>query len=189
MSLSFSDTFDHFVQQYIAQSNDENQGLITEYDADWPSDCLQDTHNAKDGPNIYWRPTLRPVSASLSNLNTALDIEIPATLQEYFGRYYSLDLNAVHPRGPVTLLQVWNDTDFDRLQKNLISHVLMKRRLKQPETVFFALTDEEDFIISIELATHAVALERVGKDDLEILAPDLATFIAALRPQPQLVML
>lgn len=189
MSLSFSDTFDHFVEQYIAQSNDENQGLVTEYDQDWPSDCLQDAEQTKDGSNIHWRPVLREVPASLSNLNTALEIAIPRSLQEYFGRYYSLDLNAVHPRGPVTLLQVWNDTDYDRLQKNLISHVLMKRRLKQPETVFFALTDEEDFIISIELATHAVVLERVGKDDLEMLAPDLATFISTLSPQPQFVML
>jgi len=189
MLSTFSTAFDQFIEQYIAQSDDDNKGLVTEYDEQWPSDCLLDTKSAKDGQDIYWRPALRNEPGALSNLNTALEIEIPLSLQEYFGRYYSLDLNAVHPRGPVTLLQVWNETDYDRLQKNLISHVLMKRRLKQPETVFFALTDEDDFIISIELATHAVVLERVGKDDLEVLAPDLATFIAALSPQPQLVML
>ncbi|MBT1450718.1 SecY-interacting protein [Glaciecola sp. XM2] len=189
MPTSFISAFDHFVEQYIAQSTKQNKGLVTEYDSQWPSDCLSVHNDASDGDEIAWKPHLRKAPASMENLNAALEIQIPQSLEQFFGRYFSLDLNALHPRGPVTLLQVYNEQDYERLQKNLIAHVLMKRRLKQPETLFFALTDEEDFIISIELESQAVVLERVGKDNPEVLAPDLASFIAALTPQPQLVTL
>ena len=40
----------------------------------------------------------------------------------------------------------------------------MKRRLKQPETLFFAVTDQEDFVISLELSSGTVVVEQVGKN-------------------------
>ena len=73
-----------------------------------------------------------------------------------FCRYFSHDINATAEQGGLTLLQAWNEEDFDRLQKNLIAHVLMKRRLKQADTLFFALTDEEDLLLSILLETGEV---------------------------------
>ena len=75
-----------------------------------------------------------------------------------------------------------SEEDFERLQQNLIGHLLMKQRLKQPPTLFFGLTDEDDFILSVDNASGEVVLEQVGKLPTRCLAPDLATFVDGLTP-------
>ena len=107
-------------------------------------------------------------------LNEALDS---------FINTYIHDLPATTERGDLDILQAWNEDDFERLQKNLISHVLMKRRLKQAETLFFATTDQEDFIISVDVGSGNIMLEQVGKVATEVLAPDLASFMKTLKPR------
>jgi SecY interacting protein Syd len=187
----FITVFDTFVQSYIDHSTKDNMGLVTYFDKDWDSPCFQtqDLKDIDEGQKLEWRPFLRAEKASLHNLEEALEISIPTELQQLFCRYYSHDLNAQADYGNLTLLQVWNEDDFDRLQKNLIAHVLMKRRLKQADTLFFALTDEEDYILSIALKTGAVMLEKVGKEPHREIAPNLADFIAQLKPLPELVTL
>ena len=86
------------------------------------------------------------------------------------------------PGGNLQLLLPWNQDDMVRLQQNLVGHVLMKRRLDQPETLFFAVTDEEDFILSVDNQSGEVVLEQVGLLPQEVLAPDLASFLASLEP-------
>jgi len=187
----FNDVFDKFVQSYIDHSNKDNKGLVTYFDKDWKSPCFQtqELANIDDGEEIQWRPVLHHKARSLANLEEALEITIPIEFQQLFCRYFSHDLNAKADHGSLTLLQVFNEEDFERLQKNLIAHVLMKRRLKQPDTLFFALTDEEDYILSIALETSAVMLEKVGKVPHREIAPNLSDFIASLKPLPALVRL
>lgn len=190
MTQAFEHIFDTFVQQYIDHSNAENRGLLTEYDVEWPSPCLPEALDHKsNGENCNWLPVKRTPQADLMDLASALEIHIPAEFGAMFGRYFSLDLHAQHARGPVILLQTWNEQDYERLQKNLIAHVLMKRRLKQPDTLFFALTDHDDLVISLDVATQAVVLEPVGKEPKEVLSDSLSQFIAALSPSPQFVSL
>lgn len=190
MHSSFDDTFDAFITQYIRSSNTQNQGLITEYDSDWPSPCLQDDlGQLRSGQKCSWQPVKRMPKVDFTQLASALEIHIPEAYQSLLCRYYSLDLNAQHPRGVVTLLQVWNEEDFERFQKNIIAHVLMKRRLKLPDTLFFALTDEDDLVISLDVNTQSVVLEPVGKAASETLNESLSDFVVALRPAPQFVSL
>jgi len=190
MTSSFNTTFDEFVQAYVTFSNTENKGLLTEFDSEWPSPCLQsNADNMSSGDECTWQPQKRSLEANLSNLSSALEIAIPEDYERLFCRYVSLDLNAQHPRGPVTLLQIWSEQDFERFQKNLIAHVLMKRRLKLPDTLFFALTDQDDLIISLDVATQKVVLEPIGKAASETLSNNLTDFIAALKPLPQFVSL
>ena len=59
----------------------------------------------------------------------------------------------------------------------------MKRRLRQRDTLFFAVTDEDDFVLSVLNETGEVVLERVGKEPQEILATDLTSFLQSLKPQ------
>ena len=80
------------------------------------------------------------------------------------------------------MLQVVNSEDFERLQQNLIGHLLMKQRLRQAPTLFFGLTDEEDFILTVVNESGEVALEQVGREPANILAPSLAVFIEQLTP-------
>jgi SecY interacting protein Syd len=80
------------------------------------------------------------------------------------------------------LLQPWNQGDFERLQQNLVGHILMKRRLKQPETFFIALTDEDDFILTVHNTSGEVMLEQVGLLPKEVVAPNLAEFLQSIQP-------
>ena len=77
---------------------------------------------------------------------------------------------------------LWHPGDFIRLQQNLIAHVLMKRRLKQRETLFFAVTDEEDSMLSVLNSTGEVYLEQTGQEVKQLLAPDLLSFLRQLSP-------
>ncbi len=187
MSNPFVENFDTFVNAYIDLAGDDDRQLITEYDADWYSPCLlmgeAQLADVADGEPTSWRPHLQPVNSHLGDLAKALEIDIHPQLETLFCRYYGHDLPASTDRGDLDILQAWNQDDFERLQKNLISHVLMKRRLKQPETLFFATTDQEDFIISIDVASGKVMLEQVGKVPKEELAEDLNSFIKTLRPR------
>ena len=49
----------------------------------------------------------------------------------------------------------------------------MKQKLKQEVTIFFALTDQEDFILTVANATGAVWVEQVGKVPHKKLADSL----------------
>jgi SecY interacting protein Syd len=193
MTQAIEQIVDHFVNSYIGKSTPENRGLLTEFDKDWSSPCIVPDEAASvepsDGDIVSWLPHKRSEPGAMANVASALEINIPAEFEALVGRYYALDFNATHARGPVTLLQAWNADDYDRLQKNLIAHVLMKRRLKQPETLFFALTDEDDFIISLEVESQHVVLEPVGKPAKEVLSKSLSEFITALTPAPQFVVL
>ncbi|MGP4763533.1 SecY-interacting protein Syd, partial [Klebsiella pneumoniae] len=66
------------------------------------------------------------------------------------------------------------------LQQNIVAHVLMKRRLKQRETVFIAATDDDNYLISMLLSSGEVYLERVGAEVSDCLAADLGQFLQQL---------
>lgn len=199
----FNQVFDTLISQYIASSTKDNQGLLTHFEEDWQSPCISISNECSDSLEqdalVNWLPYLRESSArrslpsdisiDLCNLEAALEIKLPIQLHALFCRYFSHDINASAEQGGLTLIQAWNDEDFDRLQKNLIAHVLMKRRLKQADTLFFALTDEEDLLLSILLETGEVVLEVVGKEPHKMISPNLTDFMASLRPKPVLVSL
>ncbi|MCC2614836.1 SecY-interacting protein [Aestuariibacter halophilus] len=166
---------DQLLDDYRRQHGEE---LTIDYDSQWESPCYR--HQAESGQSVAWQPVRRDQPADFSGLESALEIHMPDALKALFGGYFSDNIGVYDTRGPVELLFAWNDEDVERLQQNLIGHVLMKRRLGQPDTLFFALTDEEDLILSVEVDTGAVVLEPVGLPARETLAPDLASFLARL---------
>ena len=187
MNTTFESAFDRFVSSYIDRSNKENRGLITKYDADFPSPCFGSIENIsiKNGSDVDWQPIRRPSPIDIDNTAQALNLEMHHDVHTLFSRYYSFDLNAATDRGQLTILQSINDDDFERLQKNLIAHVLMKRKLRQQETLFFALTDEDDFVLSLIPQTSEVVLEFIGKSHQETIASNLIEFFETLRPAPK----
>ena len=176
MALTISAQLDKFVSSYVEQA----EGLKIAFDSEWPSPCYETT--AQDGELVRWSPTLQSPVQSFSNVEEALSLKLNPDYCEYFTRYYSDNLKANAPQGRCELLQVFNSEDFERLQQNLIGHLLMKQRLRQAPTLFFGLTDEEDFILTVVNESGEVALEQVGKEPSQILAPSLAVFIEQLTP-------
>ena len=139
MALTISAQLDKFVSSYVEQA--EAEGLKIAFDSEWPSPCYETT--AQDGELVRWSPTLQSPVQSFSNVEEALSLKLNPDYCEYFTRYYSDNLKANAPQGRCELLQVFNTEDFERLQQNLIGHLLMKQRLRQAPTLFFGLTDED----------------------------------------------
>lgn len=176
-----------FSEQYIVDYKKAHGCLPSvEQDEEWPSPCEQHTLENKQvaESEVYWQPVAIEKNDRLSfeDVESALEISLHNDIKTYFTSFYSESLDAKCDEGELSLLFAWNKNDFQRLQENLIGHILMKRRLKQQETIFFAVTDEEDMIISIENATGAVWVEQVGCKPHKKISDSLAQFISQLIP-------
>ena len=151
-----------------------------EYDPDWTSVCQQ-VDSLSEG-QIQWQPEINDNPKDFSNIEHALDIQLHPSIAQFYGCFWSADIDVTHSKGPVTLLQVFNQEDYQTLQQNLIGHIMMKQRLKQQITVFFAVTDEDDQMISVINDTGEVWLEYVGNEPHLKLADSIADFIDLLSP-------
>lgn len=165
-----------FIEQF---QKIHNQLPAVENDSEWPSPCIT---SPLDDKYSFWKPVEIAESLSFANVESALDIEIHPDLKNYFTTIYSDSIDAKSKDGNLSLLFAWSKKDFDRLQENLIGHVLMKRKLKQAVTFFFAVTDEEDMILSVVNETGEVWVERVGKEPHKKIADSLGEFINDIEP-------
>jgi len=58
----------------------------------------------------------------------------------------------------------------------------MKQKLKQEVTLFFAITDDENIILSVNNRTGEVWAEKIGCKPHKKIAESLGDFIAGLQP-------
>jgi len=173
-----------FSQRYVSAFTAHYNHLpVTEYDEQWPSPCQ---HSERDEQTIYWQPVnikqQDEALLSFNNVEKALEIEIHPDIKTYFTTLYSENMAATCSEGDLSLLFAWSKDDFIRLQENFIGHILMKQKLKQSLTLFFAVTDEEDMILSVDNDTGAVWVERVGCNPHKKLSDSLVEFISQLAP-------
>ncbi|QOL24539.1 SecY-interacting protein [Thalassotalea sp. LPB0316] len=145
-----------------------------EKDDEWPSPCLC---GERDQQNDYWQPVAIEEALSFSNVEEALDIKLHQSIIDYYTAIYSEPVPAQTDDGLLELLFAWNLEDFERLQRNIIGHVLMKQKLNQPVTIFFAVTDQEDIILSVDNESGEVWAEKVGKLPHKKVANSLSEFI------------
>lgn len=150
---------------------------VCEYDEEWKSPCME---GEVDNELICWKPTRLNERLSFENIESALEIKLHSDIVTYYTSYYSNMLNLTCDEGDLSLLFPWNKNDFERLQENIIGHVLMKLKLKQPITIFFAVTDDDDYILSIDNETGSVWVERVGCIAHKKLANTLSEFLSSL---------
>lgn len=163
--------------QKFVESYAQSVKLTTQYDPQWPSACLcDDVTVLTDGDLTAWQPVARPLN-TMTEFTNALGIKLGASLNAFYTAFYADHLTVTLPQGEISLLQAWNADDFARWQENLIAHVLMKRRLKQAETLFIGLPSNDDYLISVLLSTGEVVLEPVGKPPQEVIASDMDQFI------------
>lgn len=153
------------------------------YDPEWPSPCFT-RPPVNQHEQVPWQPvpqtTLDDMFQRLSN---ALDVSIHPDIVQYYSQYWSDPLLANTEEGELVLLQVWSPQDKERLRENLIGHALTKRRQKQPLTLFFACTEPDDGIISLNNSDGSIWLEYPGKPALRQLAASLEDFLARLTPR------
>ncbi|MGL1959480.1 MAG: SecY-interacting protein [Colwellia sp.] len=184
MNKVLTESIHDFAQQCMSKyQNTYGEMPVVEKDEQWPSPCEQ---GKAKGENIFWQPieicSSKNSNIHFNNVETALNLTLHVDIKTYFTTIFSGELLAECSEGKLSLLFAWNEDDFQRLQENIIGHILMKQRMKQPETVFFAVTDEEDLIISIANDTGEVWVERVGCKPHKKLSNSVADFIGELKP-------
>lgn len=177
-STTLSQLLPQIGQQYLSAFEQAHGFLpVCLKDEIWPSPCelgaFGDEHN-------HWQPVEIKDSLSFDNVEQALNFPLHASIKEYYTAIYSETIYASCDEGKLSLLFAWSEADFARLQENIIGHVLMKQRLKQQVTIFFALTDDDDYILSINNDTGEVWVERVGCEPHKKVADSLLEFIASL---------
>ncbi|MFM2482474.1 SecY-interacting protein [Celerinatantimonas sp. YJH-8] len=170
--------FDQFIErcQLFWQQHHYPQ---VEHDELWPSPC--ETKLAGAG-YVFWQPVLREQSLDFSTTEDALDMTFNEGVKAFLGRYYSDSLSASFQGLDIELVQAWNESDSRRLQENLIAHILMQRRLRQPETLFIASCEDDLQVVSVLNTTGEVVLETLGRNIRQPLAPDLVAFLGQLEP-------
>lgn len=171
---------DRLIDAWLARVRADTGGLPRqEYDPAWPSPCQVGPPDAEG--MIRWQPVKRDRHADFSGLARALEVPIHPDFQVYYGSYWCDSFEVQAADGSLTLLQLWNQNDFERLIGNLLGHALAKQKARQPLTLFFACTDEEDLFLSLENHSGRILLERPGDPPVRELAPDLAAFLSGLR--------
>lgn len=180
-NVSLAEAIWLFSQNYLQAYQQKFQHLpITEQDKNWPSPCEQGVHQ-----ELYslWQPIKITEALTFDNVESALEVTLHNDIKEYFTSIFCDSLDASCTEGDLSLLFAWNQDDFSRLQENIIGHILMKTKLKQKLTVFFAVTDNEDHIISLDNDSGEVWVEKVGCEPHKKLANNIAEFIAQLSPK------
>lgn len=152
---------------------------LVEADEDWLSPCERERF---DDTLNQWQPVIISESLSFQNVEDALGLSLHPTIKTYFTTIYSESLPATCDHGHLQLLFPWSEADFERLQQNLIGHILMKQKLKQPITLFFAVTDQDDHIITLDNISGEVWVEKVGCKPHKKLANSLIEFIQQISP-------
>ena len=150
-------------------------------DQDWVSECQARTCDEEGLAS--WRPVAQVRAVDFSGLENALELEIHPDVKAYYGSFWSGSLEATSSEGHVSLIQLWNPADFDRLIENLIGHALAKKRLKHALTIFFANTESEsEYFLSVDNSTGEVLLEKPGVAPVQKVDVCLADFISRLSP-------
>lgn len=158
------------------------------HDEEWPSLCIVTESINKRTTNSsnevsHWRPTPQLCPVNFDGLANALGEAIHPDVVTYFSSFWSGSLQAKTREGPLSLIQIWNTEDFDRLIENLIGHLLAKQRAKLPFTIFFATTDpDSELFLSIENSTGRILLEEPGSPPIKEVDPNLVCFLKRVTP-------
>lgn len=141
-----------------------------------PSPCVQQTV----GDEVWWLPQPFTLAKNLENVERALDLRIQPSIIAWYTSQFAGDMKTLVNGQPCTLLQIWSEDDFERMQENLIGHLVMKRRLKHSPTFFIATTPSELEIISVCNLSGEVILEKLGTKKQTVLAATLEQFLVSL---------
>ena len=148
-----------------------------------PSECVLDEDSINQGVAVQWVSVIREDAGNFDNLNQALNITLHTDINAFYGHYFAGPLMFNSSWGMGEILQVWNQNDFECLQQNIIGHLMMKKKLKQPLTWFVGVLDDNDKMITVNNDDGSVWIEMPGEQQSTRLADNLHDFIYQLTPR------
>lgn len=181
VTSSVVSALDQLIERYQQVYAEHGAALVTEAHDEWQAPIYT---QRIDEDTMQWQPVRQAQPMQFSDLANALEQPFHADISDLYGTWFAADLNVSFADHPLVLLQVHGTEDGERLQANLAGHVLMKRRLRQPITLFIGLAEEsDDLLITLNNETGQVGLEFVGREQHEILADSVAEFLQKLVPR------
>lgn len=180
-SVSAGAALDRLLHRYVEHCRRVTGDLpAVEHDPAWPSEC--EIGEPDESAMKRWQPKARESVADFGGLERALEVEIHPDIKSFYGSFWAGTVELEAEEGGVTLIQIWNDADFDRLIENILGHAMAKQRIDAPLTVFIACTDEGELMLSVENDTGRVVLEEPGSLPIREVSPSLAEFLDRLNP-------
>ena len=171
-----------FFEEFITLSEKTNTRLpLITWDEEWRSECVLADATPDDQGNVKWQPVARTYINLFSSLENALEFKFHPDIICFYNSFWSDGLIASHPRGELSLIQIWNPQDEEMLKENLLGHTFAKIKNRLPITVFIGCTSDNQ-VIAIDNETGQVVLERPGYAAHETLSNNVADFINNLTP-------
>ncbi|MCT2386220.1 SecY-interacting protein [Erwinia pyrifoliae] len=144
------------------------------------STCVMASHEEEE--EVWWLPQPFMLEPNLDAVERALDIRLQPAVTAFYTSQFAGDMTGTLHGQQMSLLQVWSEDDFVRVQENLIGHLVMKRRLKQSPTLFIATTASELEVVSVCNVSGEVILEHLGTKKRQLIAPSVRNFLISLQP-------
>lgn len=181
--MSITTALDALIDRYVHYYAESQTPLLVERQAEWDAPIYREPW--PDDPDfVIWQPVQQIQPLNFSDLAAALEMPFQHDFADYYSRWFAGDLAVDWQHHPLQLLQIHCGEDGERLLANCAGHILMKRRLKQPPTLFIGLAEEsDDLLLTVDNETGAVGLEWVGQGQHEVLADSLEDFIQRVTPR------
>ncbi|WP_028774514.1 SecY-interacting protein [Shewanella waksmanii] len=132
---------------------------------------------------VHWQAVKRESVASFDNVERAMELQLSGDIDGLFSHYYSAPMIFSSPWGEGEIIQAWNQVDFEYLQQNLIGHLMMKLKLKQPPTWFFGILGQGDEMLVVDNRDGSVWVEIPGEEPAKRLADSVSDFLMQLTPR------
>ena len=143
-----------------------------------PSPCI----SASEDDAVFWQPQPFTLARHLDGVERALEIVVQQPIHSYYTTQFAGDMSGRFAGETLTLLQTWSEEDFQRVQENLIGHLVVQKRLKLSPTLFIATLESELDVISVCNLSGEVVKETLGTAKRITLSPSLAGFLNHLEP-------
>lgn len=143
-----------------------------------PSPCIISTLE----DSVIWQPKPFTDEQNVNAVERAMDLVVQAAVHAFYTTQFAGDMTACFADVEITLLQTWSEDDLQRVQENLIGHLVTQKRLKLSPTLFIATLDSELDVISVCNLSGEVIKETIGTRNRDVLAPSLADFLTRIEP-------
>ncbi|MGB6135886.1 MAG: SecY-interacting protein [Shewanella sp.] len=180
--MSCSSALENFINNYLKSYQDTLSEFPRYYPLGEDSICIQGAFKSGSDDTVFWQPVKRDNPADFNNVEHALNIQLHQDIHAFYGEYFSAPLQFTAPFGDGELLQVWNQEDFENLQQNVIGHLIMKKKLKQPATWFIGVLGEGDEMLTVNNDDGSVWIEIPGEKQRTKLAESLTEFLQMISP-------